>query len=299
MLKILLDPGIAIVIITFITVTVYVIKKYLYINKKLVEILSFLKQFKKTDLKFRFKELDDFMSSNPYVSDLWAEFKNTLMFSENVSLKDDKDSVVFENLSDTITSIQCSVEPACFFNEDTLATSRLNYKMVQVAPTVLTGLGPLFTFLHIGEAFSKVDFSSQDATVASVGNLMGSMTNAATVSVLAVGASLIFMITEKFLYSMKCKKQVSEIVELISKLFESISSEKFLIELLKETKIQNNNTKNLLAAMPLQFKKALDKSLTTILTPYLENVLYGLNQIQEKTAAASKKSGGDAVDDLF
>ena len=102
--------------------------------------------------------------------------------------------------------------------------------MVQVAPTVLTGLGPLFTFLHIGEAFSKVDFSSQDATVASVGNLMGSMTNAATVSVLAVGASLIFMITEKFLYSMKCKKQVSEIVDLISKLFESISSEKFLID---------------------------------------------------------------------
>ncbi len=294
----LFDPGILAVLVTFFSITIYVIKKYLSINKELVNILKFLRNFKKNDLKFRFNELDDYMSSNAFVSAPWAEFKNTLMFSENVALKDDKDGVAYENISETITSIQCTVEPTCFFNEETLVTSRLNYKMVQVAPTVLTGLGPLFTFLHIGEAFSKVDFSSQEATVASVGGLMGSMQLAATVSVLAVGASLVFMILEKFLYTLKCKKQAAEIESLISKLFDSISSEKFLIELLRETKVQNNNTKNLLAAMPLQFKKALDKSLTTILTPYLENVLYGLNKIQEKTAANAKR-GGDSVDDLF
>lgn len=294
----LLDPGIAMVTVTFISVTAYVIKKVFLVNKELVKIINFLKNFKKSDLKFRFKELDDYMYSNPYVTNLWSEFKNTLIFSENVSLKDEKDDMVFESLSDTVTSIQCSIEPTVFFNEETLVNAKMNHKVIQVAPTVLTGMGPLFTFLHIGEAFSKVDFSSQDATVASVGGLMGSMQLAATVSVLAVGASLIFLIIEKFLFSLKCKKQVVEIEEMISKLFDSISSEKFLIELLRETKIQNNNTKNLLAAMPLQFKKALDKSLTTILTPYLENVLYGLNKIQEKTAASARK-GSDAVDDLF
>lgn len=297
-LKILLDPGILIVIIAFVSVLAYVIKIYIAVNKELLNIVDFLQNFKKSDLKFRFKELDDYMLSNPYISNNWAEFKNTLMFSENVSLKDEKEGVVYENISDTVTSIQCTVEPVCFFNEETLVTSRMNAKMIQVAPTVLTGLGPLFTFLHIGEAFAHVDFSSQDATISSVGNLMGSMTSAATVSVLAVGASLIFMIVEKFLYSFKCKKQVAEIENLISKLFDSISSEKFLIELLRETKVQNNNMKNLLAAMPLQFKKAMDKSLTTNLTPYLENVLFGLNKIQEKVAT-QQKHGGDSVDDLF
>lgn len=297
-LKLLFDPAILIVLATFFGITFYYIKKVNLINQELLNLLNFLKKFKKSDLFFNFKELDDGMSSIPYITNLWSDFKNTLMFSESVSLKDENNDVVFQNVSQSVTNIQSTVDPECFFNEETLVTSKLNYKLIQTAPTILTGLGPLFTFLNIGIAFSRVDFSSQEATINSVSSLMASMQIAATVSVLAVSASLLFLMIERVLYNNKCKIPLQQIKETFSKLFDNISSEKFLIELLKETKIQNNNTKNLLSVMPNQFKSALDKSLSTILVPYLENLIFGLNKLQEKVAQEKKKSS-DVVDDLF
>ncbi len=297
-LNILFDPAILIVLITFFGITFYYVKKIRLINKELLTLLKFLKGFKKSDLIFRFKELDDGMTSIPYVENYWAEFKNTLMFSESVSLKNEKDDLVFQNISQSVTNIQSTIEPSCFFNEETLVTSKLNYKFIQTTPTILTGLGPLFTFLNIGIAFSKVNFSNQENTINSVSSLMSSMQVAAIVSVLAVSASLVFLMIERILFNNMCKIPLHNIQELLSKLFENISSEKFLIELLKETKIQNNNTKNLLSVMPNQFKDALDKSLTTILVPYLENLSFGLNKLQEKAILKNKKNT-DIVDDLF
>jgi len=297
-LKILTDPAIIIVFLTFFGIVTYYLKKINLINRELLNLLGFLKRFKKSDLSFRFKELDAVMSANPYVANSWAEFKNTLMFSESLSLKDENDDMVFQNISQSITNIQTTVDAICFFNEESLVTSKLNYKFIQTAPTLLTGLGPLFTFLNIGIAFGHVDFSTPETTIVSVSGLMASMKIAATVSVLAVSASLLFLLIERILYNNKCKIPLQEILETLNKLFDNISSEKFLIELLKETKIQNNNTKNLLSVMPAQFKTAMDKSLSTILVPYLENLIFGLNKLQEKTVHEQKQHT-DVVDDLF
>ena len=297
-MHILFDPGIFIVLITFFATTFYYVRKIRLINKQLLSLIDFLSKFKKSDLAFRFKELNDGMNSIPYVANYWTEFKNTLMFSESVSLKDEKNDVMFQNVSQSVSNIQSTVDAGYFFNEENLVTSKLNYKFIQTVPTILTGLGPLFTFLYIGVAFSRIDFSSQEATIASVASLMSSMRLAAIVSVLAVSTSLLFLLIERVLFNNMCKIPLNKIQELLSKLFENISSEKFLIELLRETKIQNNNTKNLLTAMPNEFKSALDKSLTTILAPYLENLLFGMNKLQEKMATSHKK-GSDIVDDLF
>lgn len=297
-MHILLEPGVFIVLSAFLWIIFYYVKKVKSINTELVFLIDFLSKFKKNDLSFRFKELDEGMVSIPCAANYWSEFKNTLMFSESVSLKNERDDLLFQNVSKSVSNIQSTVDPSYFFNEESLVTSKLNYKFIQTAPTILTGLGPLFTFMYIGFAFSKINFSSQDATIASVGHLMSSMQVAAIVSVLAVSTSLIFLLVERVLFNNLCKIPLQKIQELLSKLFDNISSEKFLIELLRETKIQNNSTKNLLAAMPNEFKTALDKSLTTILTPYLENLVFGLNKLQEKAILNSKK-GTDIVDDLF
>lgn len=297
-LKILLDPAILLVLMTFIGITVYYVKKIKRINNELLALLAFLKRFKKADLTFRFKELDNGMSSIPYVANFWADFKNTLMFSESVSLKNENNDMVFHNVSPSMENIQTTVDPNFFFNEENLVTSKLNYKFIQTAPTILTGMGPLFTFMNIGIAFSRVNFSSQEATLQSVSSLMASMQIAACVSVLAVSTSLLFLLIERLLFNNMCKIPLQQIQETLSKLFDNISSEKFLIELLKETKIQNNNTKNLLTLLPNQFKDALDKSLQTSLVPYLENLIFGLNKLQEKGLLQNKK-GSDVVDDLF
>lgn len=301
MLHLLLDPGIFIVLSTFIGITTYVVLKYKKMNAELNNIANFLDKFRKTDLTFRFKEFDAGMSANPYVVNFWEEFKNTLMFSETMTIKGNEENIKMEKLSEAVDNIQCTVEPACFFNEETMITSRMNYKLVQIAPTLLTGLGPLFTFMHIGQAFSKVDFSSQENTVASVGGLMTSMQAAAMVSVLAVGASLIFLAIEKNMYSVFCRRPLARIEEQMSKLFDSISSEKFLIELLRENKKQNAATTELLKVIPSQFSEALNTSLSAILLPYMDNILYSMNKLQDKMTqvASSSKKGSDAVDDLF
>jgi len=295
-LQYFLNPSILIVLITFFSIIIYYMKKVKYINFKLVELSTFLKTFKKTDLVFRFKELDDFMSKNAYVANSWAEFRNTLVFSESVSLKNQKNDLVFQNISQSVENIQTTIDPMYFFNEDTLVTSKLNYKFIQTAPTILTGMGPLFTFLNIAIAFAGVNFATQEETIKSVSNLMASMQIAALVSVLAVGSAILFLVIERILYNNKCKIPLADAQEKIYKLFDNISSEKFLIELLKETKIQNNSITNLMTSLPTQFKDSFDKSLTNILVPYLENLIFGVNKLQEKHI---NKSKSDIVDDLF
>ena len=299
----ILDPAILLIVGTFIVVVVYCIKKFDYVNANLIWLIGFLKKYNKNDLSYRFSEFDKTISSQKYISNSWAEFKSTFVFSESVAIKNRNNGVAFQNVSNQVgNAIQTTSDPTYFFNEDSLVQSKYNSKFVQIVPTLLTGMGPLFTFLNIAIAFTKVDFSTQETTIASVSGLMSSMQIAALCSVLAVSSSLIFMFFEKIYYNKKCKVPLVEIQELMYNLFDSITSEKFLVELLKETKIQNNNLTNLLSERPKQLNDAIGKNLTK-LVPYLENTIYGLNNLREtvKSIEIPKNlmQSGDDIDDLF
>ena len=235
-LKIFTDIPILIVIITFITSIVYCLKSYTFANRNLIIFLNFITNFKKSDLNFRLKEIDEWMSANPYVSVIWHEFKNTLVFSESVALKGKNNDLTYKEVSTTVQNVQTTVDPLYFFNEETLVTSKFNNKFIQTIPTILTGFGPLFTFLNIAIAFGKIDFSTQENTVNSVSGLMSSMQTAALVSVIAVGSSLVFLMFERIMFHKLCKTVLSKCEACMSALFDNISSEKFLLELLKETK---------------------------------------------------------------
>ena len=300
-LLIFTDIPILIVLFTFIIAISYCVKNYLFVNKNLKVLKDFISNFKKSDLNFRFREIDEWMLYNPYVSGAWLEFKNTLVFSESVALKDSNNDLTYKEVSSTVQNIQTTVDPLYFFNTESLVTSKFNNKFLQTIPTVLTGFGPLFTFLNIAIAFGKIDFSSQEKTISSVSGLMSSMQTAALVSVIAVGSSLLFLLFERFAYQIFIQKPLSECESLISKLFDSISSEKFLFELLKETKIQNNSTSNLITSMPEHFKLALNAGIASNLVPYLENLIFGLNQLNKNMKELAKNAGrsSDDVDDLF
>lgn len=299
LLHIFTDIPILIVLFTFLFSIIYCAKNYVYVNKNLKIFLAFISNFRKTDLNFRFKEIDEWMSANPYVSGVWLEFKNTLVFSESIALKGKNNDLTYKEVSSTVQNIQTTVDPLYFFNEETLVTSKFNNKFLQTVPTVLTGFGPLFTFLNIAIAFGKIDFSSQEKTIASVAGLMSSMQTAALVSVIAVGSSLIFLLFERIIFQQLCKNPLSKCEDLMGKLFDNISSEKFLLELLKETKIQNNSVSNLITAMPQQFKAALNSGIASNLVPYLENLIFGLNEVNKSMKEVAKKGKGDDIDDLF
>ena len=82
-----LNPVILAIIVLFAGVVVYFVTKVKYINSSLVHLTNVLKGFKKGNIVYRFKELDDIFSNNPFISNYWIEFKNTLVFNEGISLK--------------------------------------------------------------------------------------------------------------------------------------------------------------------------------------------------------------------
>ncbi len=297
--KIFLDIPIDVVLILFVTSLIYTTQKYSFTSKNLKLLFGFLSNFKKTDLNFRFKEIDEWMSNNPYVLGPWMEFKNTLVFSESIALKGQNNNLTYKEVSSTIQYIQTTVDPLYFFEEDSLVTSKFNYKFIQSVSTILTGCGPLFTFLNIALAFGKVTFESQEKTLASLSGFIGSMQTAALVSVVAVSCSLIFIVFERLAYNNLCKKPLYAVQSAVSKLFDNISSEKFLLELLKETKIQNNALQNMVADLPENFKVALNSGIASNLVPYLENLIYGMNLLNKNIKEAIAANKKDDVDDLF
>ncbi len=290
--KIFLDPVILAIIVLFIGVVVYYISKVKYINTSLNILTNILRSFKKGNIAYRFKELDDIFSNNPFISNYWVEFKNTLVFNEGITIKDQK----MRGISDDNSSIQCTVDSGYFFNEETLVNSKLNYKFISAVPTILTGLGPLFTFLHISVAFSKVDFATQEATIASVSSLLAAMKVAAMISVVAVGSSILFMIIERLLYKNMCKTPLNAFQLEMNKLFDNITSEKFLVELLKESKLQNNVLNGTFKTLPSQMKAAFDSSFKETLVPYLDNLIFSVNKLQDNI---DKKGSKGLLDDLF
>ena len=299
--EILTDIPVLIVLSLFVFSIFYCGINYIKTFRNLRVIADFLADFKKTDLNFRFKEIDEWMLSNPYVSSMWTEFKNTLVFSESVALKKEGDDLHYQDISSTVQNVQTTVDPLYFFNEDSLVIGKFNYKMLQAMPTILTGCGPLFTFMKIAIAFGMIDFSSQEKTIASVSNFMAGMQSAAMVSVIAVSSSLMYIVVEKLLYNILCSKPLAKIQNMVGELFASISSEKFLYELLRESKIQNNSNTNLIGTMPKQFKSAFNETMAANLVPYLENLIYGLNQLNKEMKEMAKNRGGagDEVDGLF
>ena len=297
--EIFTDIPVLIVIFTFILSILYCIIQYIKVNINLRKIINFISTFKKNDLNFRFKELDGWMMSNPYISVTWIEFKNTLVFSESVALKEGED-YQYQDVSSTVQNVQTTFDPLYFFNDETLVTSKFNYKMIQTIPTILTGFGPLFTFMKIAIAFGMIDFTSPEKTINSVAAFMQGMQAAAFVSVVAVSSSLVYLMIEKILFQILCKQASAKIQNIMGELFASISSEKFLYELLRESKIQNNSAANLIGTMPKQFKSAFNETMAANLVPYLENLIFGLNQLNKQMKEVAKSSGGkDEVDGLF
>ena len=132
---------------------------------------------------------------------------------------------------------------------------------------------------------------------ASINELIAKIQIAALCSVFAVGYSLLFMFFERIMYSGKCKKYYLLIQKELIRLFDVCTSEQFLLDLVKEFKMQGINNEKVFKSLPEDFAKAAAKNFGEITTPYLENILYSLNKLNE---SISKGGGnGDVVDKLF
>ncbi|MBR1776481.1 hypothetical protein IJ750_05365 [bacterium] len=292
LLHILLEPAILIITACFLFFILLVLKNYLKVKKNLSAVYKFLKSLNQKELSYRFQELDAFMASNAFTATTWEDFKKALIFPEKLYIASQNQ----KSTGDFKSEIYLTIDASYFFNEDTLVFSKINNKFIQTMPTLLTGLGPFFTFLKMAIAFTTVNFSVESEVGNSLNGLIANIQIAALCSVFAVGFSLMFMFLEKVMYNRMCKKYYLAIQKEFIRLFDVVTSEKFLIDLVKESKIQNSTNERLLKALPEDFAKAVVKSLGETTTPYLENILYSLNKLNE---SMNHGGNGDVVDKLF
>ena len=290
--SVITEPAILIITATFVLFMMMVYTNYSSVKKNLSYVQKFLSSIEKKELSYRFNELDAFMRENLFTSIIWEDFRKSLIFPEKMYSMNT--SVDISNLK---SDIYLTVDASYFFNEETLVFSKINHKLIQTMPTILTGLGPFFTFFKMALAFTVINFTIEESAVnESLSSLMLSIQIAALCSVCAVGFSLLFMSFEKVLYNKMCKKYYLAIQKELIRLFDVVSSENFLVDLLRETKSQTVSTEALFNELPDKFYNVIEKGVTEKTIPYLENILYSLNKINENI---SKNSGNDVVDKLF
>ncbi len=292
LILILTEPAILIIISAFLCFIFITLKNYSKVQSNLKAIKDTLHNIDKKEISYRFKQLDSYMTSNSYTSVLWEDFKKALIFPDKFYLS----AQGTKNTQEPISDIFLTIDAPYFFNEETLVSSKINHKFIQAMPTIITGLGPFFTFLKMAMAFKDVSFAEDVNVATSLNGLISNIQIAALCSVFAVGLSLLFMLIEKILYNRMCKNYYLLIQQEFVRLFDVVTSEKFLIDLVKEYKLQGNASEKLLKALPEDFAKAMSATISETTTPYLENILYSLNKLNE---FLGKNNGGDVVDKLF
>lgn len=289
-LTVITEPAILIITVFFLFFIITILQNYTKVKKNLNAVCIFLSTLNKKELSYRFNELDNFMQNNTYTATPWEDLKKALIFPEKLYLASKNTGNEYKS------DIYLTIDASYFFNEESLVYSKINQKFIQTMPTLLTGLGPFFTFLKMAFAFTTVNFSSETNVGESLNSLIANIQIAALCSVFAVGFSLLFMFIEKILYNRMCKKYYLDIQKQFIRLFDVVTSEKFLIDLVKESKIQNVTNEKLLKSLPENFAKAIEKSISETTLPYLENILYSLNKLNENF---DNNSGNDVVDKLF
>lgn len=288
-LTIFSEPAILIISAIFLLLILMVVASYLKTEKNLKSVYEFMSGLDKKEISYRFNQLDEFMINNTYTCTCWEDLKKSLVFPEKIY------TATHNANNGSIPEVYLTVDASYFFNEESLIYSKINQKFIQTMPTILTGLGPFFTFLKMAIAFTAVNFSFNGAEGA-LNDLISNIQIAALCSVFAVGYSLLFIFLEKMLYNAKCKKYYLLIQKEFIRLFDICTSEQFLLDLVKESKLQNLNNEKILKSLPTDFANAITKSIGEVTTPYLENILYSLNKLNENM---DKSNGGDVVDKLF
>ena len=291
MLHVFTDPGIFLVVIFFIYCVIYLFTNFKKINKNLNDILKVLQSFKADELIYRFKEFDNCLMENNYINSYWLKYKENLIFNRSKTSDVSSISLNMKNINND-ENIQTTDDPIFYFNEETLVHSKYNYKFLNATPTILTGLGQLFTFLSIAIGFSNIDFSTNEQTLVSVTSLLAALKVAAVVSVLAVSGALLFTLIERIFYNKLCIRPLNLVIKEFNRLFERITSEKFLVMLLRDSKAQNVELIKAITKLNDSIGSNFTSQMTQI-EPYLENIIYGINKLR---TVMDKK---DAESELF
>ena len=296
-IKLLKDPPVLIIISTFIGGLTYTMSRYLFVARNLNKLVEDLSSFTKGNLTYRFEEFKQIMENNVCTSKPFEDFKDSLIFSDTLAFQESDDKIEYENVSESVSGIQTTTDISYYFNEDSMVYPHYNKNFIATLPELLTGFGPLFTFLKIATAFGLLDFTSAETITRTVSEFVADMQIAAVCSVLAVGSCLIFNIIDKIVSALVLMSSCGRAQRTIAALFNVITTESFMIDLLKTSKIQSHENGTILKSLPKSFANTIQKDLANVIQPYLEGIIFGVNTLND--TMAKKADSGDELGGLF
>ena len=296
-LRVIKDPPIQIILTTFVCGFSYMITRYINIVKNLKNLNKELESCNKNNMSYRYEEFKQIMLSNPISAKPFEDFQDALVFSDTIAFQDTDDKIEYENVSESVSGIQTTTDIPYFFNEESMLHPHYNKNVIGVLPEILTGFGPLFTFIKIGEAFGLLDFTSAETLTHSVSHFVADMQIAAMCSVLAVGSCLFFTFNEKLLTSVMLVPAFEAVQHKLASLFNVTSTESFLIDLLKTSKIQGHENGTILKSIPKSIATSIQKDLANVIMPYLDSLIFGVNTLND--TMAKKSDAGDELGGLF
>ena len=296
-IKLLKDPPVLIIICTFIAGLSYTMSKYFGVAKMLNKLTADLEPFTKGNLSYRFEEFKQIMLANPCTAKAFVEFQDALIFSDTIAFQEGDDKIAYENVSESVSGIQTTTDIPYYFNEDSMVYPHFNKNFIATLPELLTGFGPLFTFLKIATAFGLLDFTNAESITRTVAEFVADMQIAAICSVLAVGSCLTFTLTDKIVTALVLMSSCGKAQSKIASLFNVITTESFMIDLLKTSKIQNHENGVILKGIPKAFATTIQKDLANVIMPYLDGLIFGVNTLND--TMSKKSDSGDELGGLF
>ena len=296
-IKLLKDPPVLIIICTFIAGLSYTMSRYMFVTNNLKKLVADLESFTKGNLTYRFEEFKQIMENNVCTSKPFEDFKDSLIFSDTLAFQESDDKIEYENVSESVSGIQTTTDITYYFNEDSMVYPHFNKNFIATLPELLTGFGPLFTFLKIATAFGLLDFTSAETITRTVSEFVADMQIAAICSVLAVGSCLTFTLIDRIVSALILMSSCGMAQRKIASLFNVITTESFMIDLLKTSKIQSHENGNILKSLPRSFSNTIQKDLANVIQPYLEGIIFGVNTLND--TMAKKSDSGDELGGLF
>lgn len=228
-----------------------------------------------------FAELGETFERSRVLNHTWAEFSETLIFPDM-----DSDS------GDTPT-IRNTAAPDRYFNRQSLLEPRVNLRIYNALPNLLTGTGILGTFVGLVIGIGQ---ASQGLAAEDVGQAQQAL------SALLSGAALAFMtsivgLVSSIAFSSWEKRKVhqfdqlcNEWVEALDARLSRVTQEGLTDESLRELKQQRAALEHFSNDLAFQISEALDERVTSKLTPVLERVVHEIEGMRSEQRQASDET---------
>lgn len=240
------------------------ISRQLNIAKKIIGKFQEPSEFAK-----EFESVDEQLRSVDIISNRWSEFVEILILP-----RQDEPQVI-KNTDD----------PVSYFSLDDVVVGRLNLRLYNAVPNILTGLGILFTFIGLSFgiylAQESIVSTSQKDMLEALSSLLGGASLAFWTSVAGLFLSLIFNIIEKRKVH-GLQRLIGQFNVSLESLLDRTTEEKIANEILRESQQQRIQLQKFNTDLAVSIASALDEKLASSLKPTLESLIEAMDKLRDE-----------------